>query len=143
MIKTKYTQCAGGIVINDNQEIAIVNQNHNSWSLPKGHVDKGETILDAAIREIYEETGIKDLKLIKPLGDYGRYRIGLDGEDDKSEFKTINIFLFTSNQKKLNPIDPHNPEAKWVSYNKVEKYLTHLNDKDFFLKSISSIINSY
>ena len=82
MIKTKYTQCAGGIVINDNQEIAIVNQNHNSWSLPKGHVDKGETILDAAIREIYEETGIKDLKLIKPLGDYGRYRIGLDGEDD-------------------------------------------------------------
>ena len=141
MIKTKYTHCAGGIVINNNKEVVIVNQNHNSWSLPKGHVDKGETILDAAIREIYEETGIKDLKLIKPLGDYGRYRIGLDGQDDKSEFKTINIFLFTSNQKKLNPIDPNNPEAKWVPYNKVENYLTHLNDKDFFLKSLSSFIN--
>jgi len=141
MIKTKYTQCAGGIVINDNQEIAIVNQNHNSWSLPKGHVDKGETILDAAIREIYEETGIKDLKLIKPLGDYGRYRIGLNGENDKSEFKTINIFLFTSNQKELNPIDPNNPEAKWIPYNKVSNYLTHINDREFFLKSLSSFIN--
>ena len=119
----------------------VKNQNHNSWSLPKGHVDKGETILDAAKREIYEETGIKDLKLIKPLGDYGRYRIGLDGQDDKSEFKTINIFLFTSNQKELNPIDPNNPEAKWIPYNKVENYLTHLNDKVFFLKSLSSFIN--
>ena len=141
MIKTQYTQCAGGIVINNNKEVVIVNQNHNSWSLPKGHVDKGETILDAAKREIYEETGIKDLKLIKPLGDYGRYRIGLDGQDDKSEFKTINIFLFTSNQKELNPIDPNNPEAKWISYNKAGDYLTHLNDKDFFLKSLSSFIN--
>tara|TARA_B100000029_G_scaffold510530_1_gene602233 strand:- start:331 stop:759 length:429 start_codon:yes stop_codon:yes gene_type:complete len=142
MCKTKYTQCAGGIVINNNQEVAIVNQNYDSWSLPKGHVDKGESILDAAIREIYEETGITDLKLIKSLGDYGRYKIGLDGENDKSEFKTINIFLFTSNQKELKPIDPHNPEAKWIAFDKVENFLTHPNDKEFYLKSVSSFINS-
>ena len=50
MKKTKYVDCAGGIIINSNKEAVIVNQNHDSWSLPKGHVDEGETILEAAIR---------------------------------------------------------------------------------------------
>ena len=141
MNKTKYTQCAGGIILNDNNEVAVVNQNHDSWSLPKGHVDDGELILDAAIREIYEETGIEKVTFIKSLGDYGRFRIGLDGKNDKSEFKTIHMFLFKSNQKKLTPIDPNNPEAKWIPYNKVDKLLTHPNDKEFFIKSIKACIN--
>ncbi len=42
MSNTKYVKCAGGIVINRKQEVAIVNQNHDSWSLPKGHMDPGE-----------------------------------------------------------------------------------------------------
>ena len=113
MSKTKNTQCAGGIVINNNKDVAIVNQNHDSWSLPKGHIDKGELILDAARREIYEETGIKDVRLIKSLGNYGRYRIGLNGKDDKSEFKTIHIFLFLSNQ--FHPFEIQKHSSHFVS----------------------------
>ena len=142
MDKTKYVECAGAIIINNHQEIAIVNQNHDSWSLPKGHIDPGESKIDAAKRELYEETGIKNATLIKYIGEYGRYRIGLDGQDDKSEHKTIFIYLFKSNQKILKPIDPHNPEAKWVPYQEVEKNLTHPNDKEFFKKEIQSIINT-
>ena len=52
----------GGVVLNINNQILIVNQNHDSWSLPKGHIDDGETKLEAAIREIYEETGIEKPK---------------------------------------------------------------------------------
>ena len=37
------------------------------WDLPKGCVEKGETIKSAAIREVKEECGIIDLNLIKPL----------------------------------------------------------------------------
>tara|TARA_B100001996_G_scaffold381221_1_gene370218 strand:- start:1861 stop:2292 length:432 start_codon:yes stop_codon:yes gene_type:complete len=141
MNKTKYVDCAGGIIINDNKEAVVVNQNHNSWSLPKGHVDDGETILEAAIREIYEETGIKNPQLVKPLGSFGRYRIGLDGLDDKSEYKTIYVFLFSSLKKTLKPIDKNNPIAKWVPYDEVPKLLTHKNDRNFFKKCISIIIN--
>jgi len=141
MIKTKYTYCSGGIIINDKQEIAIVNQNHNSWSLPKGHIDDGETKLEAAIREIYEETGIKNPKLIKSLGSFGRYRIGLNGKDDKSEYKTIYIFLFSSSKKNLTPLDKNNPIAKWVPYSEVKDLLTHKNDKKFFSNCIKSIID--
>ena len=64
-VKTKHVECAGGIIINKNNEVVIVNQNHDSWSLPKGHIDPGESNLETAKREIYEETGIIDLKLIK------------------------------------------------------------------------------
>ena len=130
--KTKQVECAGGIVINDKQEVVIVNQNHDSYSLPKGHVDHGENYLETAKREIYEETGIKSLKYIKDLGSYSRYRIGLDGSDDKSEMKTIFIFLFHSNQVNLVPIDPNNPFALWVSRGRVHEYLTHKEDKIFY-----------
>ena len=136
MEKTNYTHCAGGIIINNKKQVVVVNQNHDSWSLPKGHIDPGESNLEAAKREIYEETGIKDVKLIKPLGNYGRYRIGLDGKNDKSEYKTIYIFLFYSNQSILEPIDPINPEAIWVDFKKVTDILTHPEDKKFYLNSM-------
>ena len=140
MKNTKYVKCAGAIIINQNNEVAIVNQNYDSWSLPKGHIDPGETKIDAAKRELYEETGIENAILIKYIGEYGRYRIGLNGEDDKSEHKTIFIYLFKSDQKILKPIDPHNPEAKWVPYQEVEKFLTHPNDRAFYKKEIKTII---
>ncbi len=139
--RTKFVNCAGGIIINNNQEVVVVNQNHDSWSLPKGHIDKGETNLEAAIREIYEETGIKEPKLIKSLGSFGRYKIGLDGNDDQTEYKTIHIFLFSSTQKILIPIDKNNPIAKWVPYKEVANFLTHPNDKKFFNDCIKEIIN--
>ena len=130
--KTKEVKCAGGIVFNKEYKVAIVNQNHDSWSLPKGHLDSGETALVAAKREIYEETGIKDLQYIKELGSYSRYKIGLDGKDDLSELKIIYIFLFTSNQVKLVPKDPHNPFARWANIEQVQEYLTHKEDVKFF-----------
>ena len=133
-------ECAGGIIINQLNKIAIVNQNYDSWSLPKGHIDKGETAIDAAIREIYEETGIINPALIKKVGVYERYRIGLDGNDDLSELKRIHIFLFKSTQKILKPIDKNNPEAKWIDIKEVENYLTHREDINFFKKNIKLII---
>ena len=139
-VKTKHVKCAGGIIINKNNEVVIVNQNHDSWSLPKGHIDPGESKLETAKREIYEETGITDLKLIQYIGEYNRYRIALDGGDDKSELKTIYIFLFHSEQKKLEPIDPNNPEAKWIKYNEVINFLTHPKDIQFYKTEISQLI---
>lgn len=137
---TKKAECAGGIILNKANKVVIVNQNHDSWSLPKGHIDKGETPIIAAIREIYEETGITNPVLIKKIGYYDRYRIGLDGQDDLSELKTIHIFLFESNQKKLVPIDKNNPEAKWIDIHEVENYLTHKEDIVFFKKNIKQLI---
>ena len=134
-----HTFTAGGVVINKEGKVLVVNQNGNSWSLPKGHIDEGEDELTAAKREIYEESGIKSLKLIKEFKSYERYRIGLDGGEDKSELKTIYMFLFETNEEVLKPIDPGNPEAIWIPKKKVAKLLTHKKDKEFFLSILDKI----
>jgi 2-polyprenyl-3-methyl-5-hydroxy-6-metoxy-1,4-benzoquinol methylase len=131
---TKKTYTAGGVVLNKDGKVLVVNQNNNSWSLPKGHIDPGEDAFTAAKREIYEESGIeeKHLTFVKDLGSYERYRISLNGDDDKSELKVIQIFLFKSDKEDLKPIDPMNPVAIWVEKENVEALLTHKKDIEFF-----------
>jgi len=126
------TRSAGGVVTNDDGEILVVSQRGTSWSLPKGHIDPGENALVAAKREIYEESGIRDLELIRKLGSYERHKIGLNGGDERSELKMITMFLFRTREKVLKPVDPDNPEARWVEKSKVAQLLTHEKDKEFF-----------
>jgi len=136
------TYSAGGIVLNNKNQILVVNQNNDSWSLPKGHIDQGEDALKAAVREIEEESGImqETLELIKEMGSYERYLIGLDGNDDTTELKNITIFLFKTEQRELAPIDPANPEARWVNIDEVADLLTHRRDKEFFRSVIDELI---
>ena len=133
------TYSAGGVVLNKDGKILVVSQHGTSWSLPKGHIDPGEEQMEAAIREIHEESGITQLELIKDLGSYQRYRIGVDADEDKSELKNIYIYLFKTEQDDLKPIDPENPEAKWVDKKDVADLLTHEKDKKFFLDIINLI----
>ena len=135
----KRTETAGGVVLNKKGEVLVVSQHGTSWSLPKGHIDDGEDKMTAAVREIYEEAGIDHLVHVRDLGSYERYKIGLDGKDDKSELKKIHMFLFTTKQDKLSPIDPHNPEAKWINKEKVAGLLTHRKDREFFLGVLPKI----
>lgn len=128
----KKTYSAGGVVLNSKGQVLIVSQNGNSWSLPKGHLDFGETPLEAAQREIYEESGVSHLKLVRDLGSYERYKIGLKEGEDPSELKTIHLFLFKTDQEVLKPVDPKNPEARWVDKKEVAVLLTHPKDKTFF-----------
>lgn len=133
------TETAGGVVLNAKGDVLVVNQRGNSWSLPKGHIDPGETALQAARREIAEESGITKVTHIKPLGSYQRYRIGKFGGVDRSELKRIHMFLFRTKQTTLKPTDPYNPEARWVSPGNVSRLLTHRADKAFFRKILRKV----
>ncbi|MBS3175709.1 NUDIX domain-containing protein [Candidatus Woesearchaeota archaeon] len=131
----KQTKSAGGVVINKKGQVVVVSQGGTSWSLPKGHTENNETPMDAAKREIQEESGITQLQFIKDLGNYQRYKISLDGSEDTSVIKTISMFLFSTNQKILKPRDcQETPDARWVDKTKVAELLTHKKDKEFFLK---------
>ena len=139
LTSTKVTVSTGGVVVNQQGMVLVVDQNGASWSLPKGHVDPGEEPLQAAIREIMEESGVTDLHLQGALGAYGRYKLGPKTGEDKNEWKVLLFFLFTTKQNELKPKDPHNPEARWVHPDKVEALLTHPKDKAFY-KSVRSQI---
>ena len=135
LISSKVTVSAGGVVINRQRMVLVVNQNGTSWSLPKGHVNGGEEPIQAAIREIMEESGITDLHFLCVLGAYGRSKLGQNTGEDKQEWKVLLFFLFKTNQNELNPKDPHHPHARWVHPDEVEALLTHPKDKAFY-KSI-------
>ena len=71
----------GGKVYNEKGDILFIYRN-NKWDLPKGKVEKNETIEDTALREVEEETGVRGLEIIKPLNTtyhvfkrHGKYKI--------------------------------------------------------------------
>ena len=61
----KMAPAAGGVVITDGKIVSITR--HNIPDLPKGHIEKGESPEQAALREVEEETGIGKLHIIKEL----------------------------------------------------------------------------
>lgn len=57
-ILPRHRVTCGAAVINDEQDILLIRGPHRGWELPGGHVEEGESIEEALIREVEEETGI-------------------------------------------------------------------------------------
>lgn len=57
---------AGGLVINEKNQALFILRN-SVWDLPKGWIEKGESVENAAIREVEEECGIYNLSIVKKL----------------------------------------------------------------------------
>ena len=62
----KCIEAAGGVVKNKNGDILLIHR-RGCWDLPKGKIEKNETIQEAAIREVEEETGLTKVKIIRPV----------------------------------------------------------------------------
>lgn len=73
---------AGGIIFRRNPktkdvEILLIQDAKNRWTIPKGHIEEGETAKETAEREIKEETGLQKMKVLNWLGKINfRYRRG-------------------------------------------------------------------
>jgi 8-oxo-dGTP pyrophosphatase MutT (NUDIX family) len=64
--KFRIVQAGGGLVQNEKEEVLFMYR-RKKWDLPKGKLDKGETLEQCAVREVKEETGLKKVQLKKPL----------------------------------------------------------------------------
>lgn len=71
---------AGGVIFRRNSkskqiEILLIQDAKNRWTIPKGHIEEGETSRETAEREIREETGLQEMKVMSFLGKINfRYR---------------------------------------------------------------------
>lgn len=75
-MRTREYRAAGGIVVDDAHRVLLIERwvtrnyvTHHEVRLPKGHVEEGETDLEAALRETCEETGYCGLRVLADLGD--------------------------------------------------------------------------
>jgi 8-oxo-dGTP pyrophosphatase MutT (NUDIX family) len=103
---------AGGVVVrveNGRVHIALVGEKGlRKYVLPKGHVEAGESLEQAAVREIEEEAGLSQLTLLAPLG----MRERLDFR--KRAWKKTHYFLFITEQVDGVPLDrKHHYAAEW------------------------------
>ena len=129
---------AGTILFNKDGDIAIIYRKKlNDYTFPKGHLEKGESIIECAIRETEEET-LRSIKIInkEPLGT-------LNYTDSKN-IKNKLYFYLAEDKGVLNRtiLDKDREDMIWINKDKVLNILTYQNLKDFY-KSIKNIIDFY
>jgi 8-oxo-dGTP pyrophosphatase MutT (NUDIX family) len=130
----KTIDSAGGVILNELKEVVIVYTNTKSWQFPKGTVEKDEKFIDTALREIKEETGLSDLKLIKRLPSYSRV-----STHENNTIRNIHYFLFTTNKTSLTP-DAEITDCKWTPINEADNLLTYPEDKQFIIEQRPEIL---
>ena len=121
---------AGGRVTNDKNEILFIFR-EKKWDLPKGKVEKNENISQTAIREVKEETGIKDLMIVKPLDK--TYHIFKRAK--KTYLKETYWFEMKSNHdKKFAPqISEGITRVEWISQEKIQLIMKNTYENIKFL----------
>jgi ADP-ribose pyrophosphatase YjhB (NUDIX family) len=94
------------------------------WSLPKGHVEAGETAEDAAVREVAEETGILG-RVIAPLGTVTFWFTA----PDRRVHKTVHHFLLLAEGGELSDADIEVTEVAWVPLDEVPGRLAYPDER--------------
>ncbi len=94
------------------------------WSLPKGHVEEGETAQDAAVREVEEETGIRG-RVLGPLGTIDFWFVA----EDRRVHKTVHHFLLEYAGGQLSAEDVEVEEVAWVALADVPDRLAYADER--------------
>lgn len=114
----KTEKSAGGVVVRkvrNTWNVLLIRDMNNSWTFPKGKIEKNETSKNAAQREILEEVGLDRLIAIKPLGSV-TYMFRKNG----LIHKTVSYFLFIDKEKKKPTCQKEEgiKEAEFISFEK-------------------------
>ena len=124
---------AGGVVIKDKSEVLLIKNPSNIWTFPKGHIEKGETKEQAALREVKEETNI-DAEIVDYLGEIS-YFFTWRGV---KVYKTVYFFLM----RYISGIPVPSWEVKDARFfllERAEKLLKYKGDKEIFSKALKKL----
>jgi 8-oxo-dGTP pyrophosphatase MutT (NUDIX family) len=122
---------AGGMVIDrtgNGPQVAVIGRLDRRgrllWSLPKGHLEAGETAEDAAVREVEEETGIRG-RVVAPLGTIDYWFVA----DDRRIHKTVHHYLLEAAGGKLCDQDIEVDEVAWVPLDELRDRLAYAGER--------------
>ncbi len=94
------------------------------WSLPKGHIEDGETVEQTAVREVKEETGIS-ARVLQPLGTIDYWFVA----QQRRVHKTVHHFLLESTGGELSDEDVEVTEVAWVPLAELETTLAYADER--------------
>ena len=130
---------AGGLVIDFSGTKGLLigrfdqkdaNRERLLWSLPKGHIEEGETPEEAAIREVAEETGITS-EISRDLGVIDFWFMA----GGKRLHKTVHHYLFKEVSGTLTPQESEVDEARWFPLEEIVNLLAYPDEKKLIARS--------
>jgi len=124
---------AGGVVVRRSGaliEVAVVSPRRGVLALPKGHPEDGETLEQAATREVLEETGLT-AEPVERLGQV-RYWYALAGE---RVLKEVTFFLFDYVSGSVEDHDDEVEDASWVALDQAPRLLSYKGEREMAVKA--------
>jgi 8-oxo-dGTP pyrophosphatase MutT (NUDIX family) len=128
---------AGGLVVDLSGPVpmgALIGRTNRRgrllWSLPKGHLEQGETTQQAAVREVSEETGI-DGEIIGVLGTIDFWFVA----EGKRVHKTVHHFLMRATGGQLSDSDIEVTEVAWVPMPDIAAKLAYSDERDLLVEA--------
>ena len=129
----KKEKSCGALVfyLKDNREqiLLIKHSNSGHWSFPKGHVEAGETEVETAVREIFEETGVN-------ANIDTRFREVVTYSPKKDVLKDVIYFFATTDNDATEKQESEVSEIMWVDIDKALNSVSYRNDKELITKAI-------
>jgi len=138
--KVERAVSAGGVVYRQNDgsiEVALCGRRDPPrWSLPKGTPDDGETIVQTAVREAQEETGLQ-VEVEEPIGSI---RYWFVGSPDQTRFnKTVHFYLMSYRGGRTQDHDPEFDDVEWFPAEEAQRRLTYPNEAKILDKALALI----
>ena len=134
---------AGGVVIKEEKGramVLLIKDSYGHWTWAKGHIEKGETPAETAVREISEETGLKKLEVVEELGKQ-EYHFTFHG---KRFFKTVHIFLVRAfDGEPLLAQRSEIMEARWFQPEEALEKIEYKGSRDLLAKGIDVFRGKY
>ncbi|MBD3379215.1 MAG: NUDIX domain-containing protein [Candidatus Omnitrophica bacterium] len=129
---------AGGVVfrITDGKvKILLVKDKYGHWTWPKGHLERGETPEEGALREISEETGQTLTKIISRVGEQ-KYHYSLEEETIE---KVVHLFLVESSEAVISLQEEELDAAEWLSPAEALERIEYEGSRELLRKALEEI----
>jgi ADP-ribose pyrophosphatase YjhB (NUDIX family) len=133
---------AGGIVYRIDKgepRYLLIRDSYRNWGFPKGHLEGGEQAEAAAVREVSEETGVKDLAIRGLVGTI-EWRFRFRGD---LIHKVCHFFLMESGRSRTSPQRAEGITAcRWSTYGEAERMVSYRNARDVLRRAHHMILES-